>query len=326
MKNEKWKYKVGGRARGIIPSLFLAVLFGGVSIYLYLDKQGIFLFSLFLTVIALVLVFVCIFQAKFVKVLIGENGIYYQTKPGNGRFAAYREISEAWESSGESLNGMEQHFVNYRTADGRVVRFPFYPYESEGVHYLIKCVREGGAGILSPDTDEGCKAYIIDGKIYGKTSIVVCIALLALMLAITVPLISDVRGRGLGGIMLLGGIGTALIILAAVIIRYLCFKVWIGKSGFYFRSGPFNGRFYQYRDIAGCKIEKKVYKHYSRFYSGPGRQLYYYYFIFTDKSGRIRKFQFQQPIYGHEVETLKKRIDQAARISRKRRKTRKSSV
>ena len=168
MKNEKWKYKVGGRARGIIPSLFLAVLFGGVSIYLYLDKQGIFLFSLLLTAIALVLVFVCIFQAKFVKVLIGERGIFYQTKPGNGRFAAYREISEAWESSGESLNGMEQHFVNYRTADGRVVRFPFYPYESEGVHYLIKCVREGGAGILPPDTDEGCKAYIIDEKIYGK--------------------------------------------------------------------------------------------------------------------------------------------------------------
>ena len=202
MKNEKWKYKVGGRARGIIPSLFLAVLFGGVSIYLYLDKQGIFLFSLLLTAIALVLVFVCIFQAKFVKVLIGERGIFYQTKPGNGRFVAYREISEAWESSGESLNGMEQHFVNYRTADGRVVRFPFYPYESEGVHYLIKCVREGGAGILPPDTDEGCKAYIIDGKTYGKTSIVVCIALLALMLAITAPLISGVRGRGLGGIML----------------------------------------------------------------------------------------------------------------------------
>ena len=86
MKSGKWKYKVGGRARGIIPSLFLAVLFGGVSIYLYLDKQGIFLFSLLLTVFALVLVFVCVFQAKFVKVLIGKNGIYHQTKPGNGRF------------------------------------------------------------------------------------------------------------------------------------------------------------------------------------------------------------------------------------------------
>lgn len=326
MKNGKWKYKVGGRARGIIPSLFLVILFGGVSIYLYLDKQGIFLFSLLLTAIALVLVFVCIFQAKFVKVLIGERGIFYQTKPGNGRFAAYREISEAWESSGESLNGMEQHFVNYRTADGRVVRFPFYPYESEGVHYLIKRVRESGAGILPSDTDEGCKAYIIDGKTYGKTSIVVCIALLALMLAITVPLISGVRGRGLGGIMLLGGIGTTLIILAAVIIRYLCFKVWIGKSGFYFRSGPFDGRFYQYRDITGCRIEKKVYRYYSRLYSRPGRQLYYYYFIFTDKSGRIRKFQFQQPIHGHEAETLKKRIDQAAGISRKRRQTGEGSV
>ncbi len=82
MKNGKWKYKVGGRARGIIPSLFLVILFGGVSIYLYLDKQGIFLFSLLLTAIALVLVFVCIFQAKFVKVLIGERGIFLSDETG----------------------------------------------------------------------------------------------------------------------------------------------------------------------------------------------------------------------------------------------------
>ena len=189
----------------IIPVSVLAVLFGGVSIYLYLDKQGIFLFSLFLTVIALVLVFVCIFQAKFVKVLIGENGIYYQTKPGNGRFAAYREISEAWGKLRRKSERDGTHFVNYRTADGRVVRFPFYPYESEGVHYLIKCVPGGRRRYTSAGYRRGCKAYIIDGKIYGKTSIVVCIALLALMLAITVPLISGVRGRGLGGIMLLGG-------------------------------------------------------------------------------------------------------------------------
>lgn len=76
MKNEKWKYKVGGRARGIIPSLFLAVLFGGVSIYLYLDKQGIFLFSLLLTAIALVLVFVCIFRRNSSKSLL-EKGAFF---------------------------------------------------------------------------------------------------------------------------------------------------------------------------------------------------------------------------------------------------------
>lgn len=262
MKSGKWKYKVGGRARGIIPSLFLAVLFGGVSIYLYLDKQGIFLFSLLLTVFALVLVFVCVFQAKFVKVL----------------------------------------------------------NESEGVHYLIKCVRENGAGICRPDTDEGRKEYIIDGKTYGKTSIVICLVLLVLMLAITVPLRPCAAGSGLGGIICLSGIGAVLIILAAVIIRYLCFKVRIGSSGFYFRSGPFNGRYYQYCDIAGCTIEKQVYNHRTRPYGGTGTQLYYYYFIFTDKSGRTRKFQFQKSIHGHEAETLKMRIDQASGTSRKRRR------
>lgn len=60
MENRQWKYKVGGRAQEILPSLFLLALFGGVSIYLYLNKNGVFLFCMILTLIAFVSLIACI--------------------------------------------------------------------------------------------------------------------------------------------------------------------------------------------------------------------------------------------------------------------------
>ena len=33
------------------------------------------------------------------------------------------------------------------------------------------------------------------------------------------------------------------------------------------------------------------------------------YFYFTDKNGKTVRFQYQKPIYEHEIETLKKRIE-----------------
>lgn len=313
MKDGQWKYKVGGRAQGIVPSLFLLFLFGGVSIYLFLNKHGAFLFSFILTIIAFVLVVSCAFRAAFVKVLIGREGIYYQTKPGNGRFLKYRKISEAWESSGTSLSGIEEHFCNYRTSDGRVVRFSFFPYESEGVEYLIRRVREEGAGIVPADGNIGSREYVIDGKIYGKTSIAGALVLLVLMFAMTVPAVSVKNFGGVGKSILFGGVAAALIILAVTIIRYRCFVVKIGDAGFYFRSNPFNGRYFPYEEILNCRTEKRIYHHRHRLHGGTGMRLYYYYFFFTDKSGRTRKFQFQEPIFGHEAEVLKKRIENGMR-------------
>ena len=57
MKNKQWKYKIGGRAQGLIPSLFMLVLFGSITIYLHIIHHGAFLFGLLLTIIMLVLIF-----------------------------------------------------------------------------------------------------------------------------------------------------------------------------------------------------------------------------------------------------------------------------
>lgn len=318
MENKQWIYKVGGRAQGVLPSLFLLALFGGVSIYLYLSKHGAFLFGMILTAIAFALLIACIFRAKFVKVLIGEDGFYHQTKPGNGRYYKYGEITEAWESSGKSLNGMEQHFCNYKTPDGQVIRFPFFPFEADGIDYLLERVQEASVKTVPTDTDNEQKEYTIDGKTYGKTSIVLTLVLLVLVLAMTVPVMIYTAPIGIGGIGFFVGTGVLLVlgILIVLVIRYFCFKVRIGSAGFYFQSTPLNGKYYSYSDIISCRIEKKVYHHRRSSGTGMYNRLYYYYFIFTDKNGKTTKFQFQKPISGHEIDVLKGRIEQANGLSR----------
>ena len=104
MKNKQYLYKVGGRIQGLFPSLFMLAIFGGITIYLHTIRHGAFLFGLLLTIIMLVIIFLSILRSIFVKVLIYEDGFYHQTKPGNGRYYKYSEISQAWQSDGKELN------------------------------------------------------------------------------------------------------------------------------------------------------------------------------------------------------------------------------
>ena len=308
MERKQWKYKIGGRAQGIIPSLFLFVLFGGISVYLYINKHEAFLFGAILTAISVVLILSCVFRKIFVKVLIGKTEFYYQTKPGNGKTYRYNEIIEAWESSGTNLNGTPQRFCNYKTRNGQTIKFPFFPYEAEGVDYLIKQTQKTRVEKLITDDNEQ-EEYVINGKIYGKTSIVITLVLLVLVLAITLPTMTHSEPADIGGIETIPFTGLIAVsgIFAALIIRYLCFKVQIGKDGVYFRSNPLNGKYYPYKDIISCEAVQKEYRHHRP--KGSFHQLHYYYFYFTDKNGKTVRFQYQKPIYEHEIETLKKRIE-----------------
>ena len=322
MDNTQWKFKVGGRAQGLIPSLIMLTLFGGVTIYLYTIHHGAFLFGLLLTIIMLVLTFLTIFRGIFVKLLIGEEGFYHQTKPGNGRYYKYSEIEEAWQSEGKELNGTTGLFCSYRTCTGNTVKFPFFPFEADGIEYFIERVQKDGGKTVLIGMEDKPKEYIIDGKIYGKTSIVATLVLLILFLALTIPAILQINQTSYPalaskGIVYFTGSGALLIavILVLLIIRYYCFKVQIGSTGFYLRTTPFNGRHYSYSDIISCRIEQKVYRH-RHHISNPGanKRLYYHYFVFTDKNGNTNKFQFQQSICGHEIEVLKERIELAKQI------------
>lgn len=311
MKKKQWNYQIGGKPQGLIPTLFLLALFGGLTIWLYMSHNGAFLFGMILTVLALAILFAVIYRAIFVKLLIGEDGFYHQTKPGNGRHYKYSQIKKAWESSGKGVNGVENSFCNYETYDGRVVRFPFFPYESDGVDYLMERINDkasGGCGeSMSGDPDE----YRMDGKPYGITSIVIAAVLLVIFILLEGPIIRYEISEGFLVAALFCGTGIllALVVLIKSVVQYCCFKVKIDRAGFYFQSNPFNGAYYKYSDIQSCREELKSARH-GRI-GERGTRVYFYFFFFTDRNGRTTKFRFQKDIHEREIAVLKERIEKA---------------
>ena len=312
VKNKQWIYKVGGRPQGLILSLFVFVLFGGMTFYFYLqiNRHGAFLFGFLLAILVLFLIFFSVFRGLFIKVLIAEDGFYHQTKPRNGKYYTYGQIKEAWRSEGKQFNGSQGYFCGFETWKGEIVKFSFFPFEEEGITYLIQRVKECHTSNYYTNPCNRQK-YTINGKPHGKTTIAVALVFLLLFLVGTMPAILQAvpTGFGITGLFFTGVTLLSIIILCILlIIRYQCFKVQIEDTGFYFQSSPFNGKYYLYEDIKSYKIEKKVYHQHSTM-DGTHSTLHYYYFIFTDRNGKSVKFQFQKPFFDHEVEILKERIE-----------------
>ena len=111
MKNREWQYKIGGTLHGLIPTLFLFALFGGLSVWLYKTGNGAYLFTFLFTVFTAAILVAVFYRALFVKVLIDEEGFYRQTKPGKGKYYRYSEIKKAWVSSGKDSGGDNSFFV-----------------------------------------------------------------------------------------------------------------------------------------------------------------------------------------------------------------------
>ena len=76
MKKEQWKFKIGGNAQGLIPSLFLLAVSGGSGILLYRNGNGAYLFSLFFSVLMIAILLAVVYRAAFFKVLIYKDGIF----------------------------------------------------------------------------------------------------------------------------------------------------------------------------------------------------------------------------------------------------------
>ena len=101
------------------------------------------------------------------------------------------------------------------------------------------------------------------------------------------------------------------VILLAIDVPYLLYTGELGVPASFLipASNPFNGKYYRYDRIRSCGAIEKVYRH--RRSSGGFRRTHYFYFIFTDRDGEQRKFQFQKDIYGHEIAVLQDRIETA---------------
>ena len=303
MQEEPWRYKIGGGLAGPILSLLLLALFGGSTAWLYHAQNGAYLFGMMLTLAAAVVLLVAIYQTLFVKVRLGERGFYQQTRPGNGRYYSFEEITKAYVSAGRNLNGTKSGTCRFETYSGQTGQFLFLPADGEGVRWFLQCVRANGASDKTPAAREDSAEYQLDGKAYGKANMAAALALLVVFATLAVSLWRS----GIPVVAFGGGVALTLGLVVLSVVRYFCFQVRIGTTGFYVQSTPFNGRYYDYRDIQHCEVQQSVYRH-RAYRHHRNSTLYYYYFLFTPKGGKARRFQFEKTLHGHEINVLKARI------------------
>lgn len=296
MENTQWKYKVGSGKTPVVLTLIMFAIFGGLTGWLYSENNGAFLFTGLFSAILLALVIATVYRLAFLKVLIGKDGFYYQTGPGNGRYYAYTQVEKAWIHSGEAQNRAQEDYCNIEIPGMPVIRFQFFYADEKAVNYLIRRIE-------AAEREHRAEEYLIDGKVFGKTRIVLGIVFLIVIAFIEMVVI---KTSGLV-FMVIPGIVMALYVLISLINSNLFFKVKIGQNGFYCRTNPFNGQYYEYSEITHCQRIKKVVR--TRRPRRAENPRYYFFFEFTDVSGTTRRFQFEDQIHGHEVDVLKQRIE-----------------
>ena len=289
----------------VVLTLIMFAVFGGLTAWLYSTDNGAFIFTGLFSAILLALVIATSYRLVFFKVLIGKDSFYYQTGPGNGKLYNYAEVEKAWINFGEAQNRANEDYCNIEIRNMSVIRFQFFYADSKGINYLIMRIDASAKKEVAEHRNEKAE-YLIDGKVFGKTRIVLSIVLL-IVVAIIDAVIVNVTGQMY---LAVPGVVMALFILIYLINSNMFFKVKIEGNGFYCRTNPFNGQYYEYDEITGCKRIKKVVRTRAHYYEAAQRR-YYFFFEFTDVRGKTRRFLFEDPIHGHEVNVLKERIDEA---------------
>lgn len=308
MENKQWKYRIRSRKMPVILTLIMFAAFGGLTAWLYSTENGAFIFTGLFSAILLALVIATIYRLAFFKVFIGKDGFYYQTSPSNGKFYNYTDVEKAWINSGEAQNRAQEDYCNIEIPGIPVIRFQFFYADSKAVDYLIKRI-ETTANTETAERRNEKAEYLIDGKVFGKTRIVIAIVLL-----IVVAIIDAVIIKATGHMYLaVPGVAMALFILIYLINSNMFFKVKIDTKGFYCRTNPFNGQYYEYDEITNCRRIKKVVRTRAHYYEAAERR-YYFFFEFTDVRGKTRKFAFEDPIHGHEINVLKERIEKTLNL------------
>lgn len=149
--------------------------------------------------------------------------------------------------------------------------------------------------------------YRIDGKMYGLARMAIVGILAAVFLILTIDQLRQGPKQHLPlapEFALLAAV--CFVRFAALCVRYFCFKVLIGKKGFYVQTGPFRGTYCEYRDVTDCRTEARVCRH------RRGDTQCCYSFIFQTSNGQTQKFQFDAALYAREIDALTERISAEA--------------
>ena len=148
--------------------------------------------------------------------------------------------------------------------------------------------------------------YIISGKPYGILRMVIAGAAAAFFIVLTVDQLQPGPHKVPFVALAFAGIATLLTVtLVKLIGRYFYYKICIGPSGFYFKTNPFNGKYYEYADIERCG--ESIIKANHRARPTPDR----HFFFFTDRSGKKHEALLEYPLCKNEITILIGRIHRA---------------
>lgn len=306
MENKQWKYKIGGNLVGTILVFIMTV--GMAALCLWFQKTGngaILLGRIILTMFAVAFV-LGLYRAIFFKVLINKDGFYHQSAPGNGRYYRYSEIRRAWISSGRETNSHEATYCNYETRDGKIVRIAITGADTDAAEYLIKRVEAVAVSNVA-GTEDDMRDHTISGKVQGITRI----AVLCFIIGIVMWLSHSLAQEGLPPIGYVLPVIASICALVYLVVHYLFYRIDIRRDGFYCRTNPFNGQFYKYRDITNCKEIERRRRTGSMHRHGGRRTHYLHYLIFTDKSGKEHRIQYDKGLFEREINILVSRINQS---------------
>ena len=299
MNNNQWKYRIGTGKMPVILSLGMTIAFGALSWWLHKTDNGAYLFGDILTAIMVVVLIVTAYRLLFYKVLIAQDGFYYQTQIGNGGFHSFENIGKAWLSKGKDHSGHDSSYCNIETSEGKTIRFIVYYSDQKAAAYLVKRV-EAVSARRKDDTDERRHLYRIDGKTFGAGQLIVSLVVVAVMSFFDLPLLLKGGTETIFGLI---GVGISVYILLYSFLNYFCFLVTIEENGFYYKTTPFNGAFYRYQNIDRCWTVQKIYRR-----RRSANRQYLFYFYFTDVAGKTRRFLYSDDIFKHEIQVLKDRI------------------
>ena len=150
MQEDKWVYQIGKDSLSVIFPLIGLAVSGGVAIALALAKNPAVFFVGLFALFMLVMTLMGLYRRFIVKFLVGENGFYHQTKPGNGRYHRYSELEKAWTAYGDGTNAL---YFYYQLPGQPPVRFFYNLMDDEAVEYMLSKFRSFHPELEEEDED-----------------------------------------------------------------------------------------------------------------------------------------------------------------------------
>lgn len=295
MEERNWKYKITSNWTAVIAVAITTVVSGGFTFWLYTAHDGAFVGLGGLTAFFAIICVLSAYGAMSFKLLVDQNGFYFRTKPGNGRYYRYREIRSMWLATDKETDLQQATYCNFETMDGKRSRFLVLDPNLDAVDYMIERVEAVGA---SHEEDDRDREFVIPGKRKVGGLMIFAVLLFPVLYLIF-------RWTSMPLILRIIPVAVVLIPVVKVFSHGLFFKLKIQKDGFYCRTNPFDGRYYRYGDILDCclvEAERGTRRH---------ETYYAYYMKFTDCANRTHRVLYDKSLYEREMDELVARIERA---------------